>query len=1203
MSDAPRSSRPASGIRLPVRRLVSSVLISTAALGLGLAQGSPAAVIGGGLHAGLASGTAGSTQPLAASSGTPGGDGVGPVVRTARAFGVSKPVAQLPRVPQALSQRIGRVSENEGGHAAHTVEASAPLGDGALQSSPPASSISPTSQNFEGIDVGESSSDGVFVGAPPDTNGDVGPNDYVQIVNTTFAIYSKTGELKAGPSPINSLWDSAPQQFNCDAQSRGDPIVQYDALADRWLISQFNFPGAAVIAPPFDQCFAISQTADPTGAYFLYDFTYSATLFNDYPHIGVWPDAYYMSVNQYDTTTPNQDFHSAGACAFDRTKMLAGDASATSQCFDESASDPMTRNSGGYEAAEANSDYLYHGQLPSDVDGTTPPPAGEPNFFMQMLNSKTPGQDKLLEFKFHVDWATPTNSWFGSAPGQGTSASPATPIEIPVADFDPLCNQDNTTDDRNCIPQVDADPNADYSLPGMPDVGDYLDSIGDRLMYRLAYRNFGDHEALVLNNTVNAGAGDTFVGNGHAGIRWYEIRDPDGTPTVFQESTFAPDAAHRWMGSIAMDQSGNIALGYSKSSSTQHPSINYVARHAGDPLDQMTLGEGTIIDGMGTQQDTGRRWGDYSAMQVDPDGCTFWYTQEYYAGTGTFSWNTRIGAFALPKCGDPKVSLGASASLVPANTDFTYTIGVISGVNAATATITDTIPAGLTLLSATPSTGSCSGSVKVTCDVGQLPAGGLATIELKVHAGPAADITNTVDLLANPDGNPANNSASVAIRIIDPCAVGGAVLVTDTAGDQVGTSQQDVESVAVGEPFVAGGANKLVFTLKVNNLSPAPQPNSYWYEYFSYGKVSWFVVMETASTPVNPTFRYGYFAIDPTTGVNTENDVGVIDGSDGDTGAFNADGTITITLSDSKIDPAVGGGSGTPPGPGSVITNVHGETRNLVGVLLVLADGTASANYTLVGNAFCAPNTAPTASLTATPTSGKTPLPVSFDASGSSDPDSGDSVGSFTFRFGDGTPPVTQATPTVSHTYLDPGVFHASVLVRDQKGLQSTAASVVDITVTGKPRPTPTPTPTATGPPLPGKCTILGTAAAETLVGTPGADVICGLGGKDKIIGRGGADIIYGGGGNDRLRGGPGKDRLFGGKGADRLAGGSNRDVIHGGGGRDRIGGGSAGDKLFGDGGDDTLNGGSGKDSLNGGRGSDRCSTGTGGGSRRSCER
>jgi uncharacterized repeat protein (TIGR01451 family) len=903
-----------------------------------------------------------------------------PVVSLPAAFGESRPVRDLPKT--APRSGLGGPSLPGPGEEESLIH---PTGDGsyhgpdpALQQSSAGSGIPPTSQNFEGNDIGESSSDGVFIGAPPDTNGDVGPNHYVQIVNTVFSVYSKTGQRLTGPTPINNLWKSDPNsQFNCTAQSRGDPIVQYDPLANRWLISQFNFPGGVTFAPPFDQCIAISKTADPTGAYFLYDFNYSATLFNDYPHFGVWPDAYYMSVNQFDTTTPNTDFHSAGACAFERAKMLVGDSAARQVCFDESTFDPK----------DASGNYIYGGQLPSDLDGSTPPPTGSPNFFMQFLDSTTAGNDKLLEFKFHVDWTNPANSTFGNGKPNGNG----TPIQIPVADFSSnLCNFGNT---RSCLPQKESP--------------DGLDAIADRIMYRLAYRNFGDHESLVLNHTVNvAGAPSN-----HAGIRWYEIRSPNTTPTVYQQSTFAPDAEHRWMGSIAMDQAGDIALGYSLTSASRNPAIAYTARRAGDPLGQMTLGEGLLYQGLGAQTDTDSRWGDYSSLSVDPNGCTFWYTQEHYLGTGSFNWGTRIGSFTLPVCGDPQISLSASSPVVRVRSDFTYTIGVTTGQSPALgASVSDVLPTGVTLLAVTPSRGSCIGTATVTCNLGDLPAGDLETITLTVHTKAAGNLTNTATLsTSSADSNLANNVASIGTQIYDPCIPPGAVMATDPAGDQTGTAQQDYTSVAIAEPFLGNNVNKLVFTQKVQNLSPTPQANSYWYEHFSYGGVSYFVDMETAtSATLSPTFHYGRFDVDPSTGFNTQKVLGLADA-----GTFAADGTITITLSNSKLnqnpDPTQPP-NGTPPSAGSLISGIHGETRVLVGALLVLVDSTSSGSYALSGNDFCATNTPPTAALQATPSNGPAPLTVTLSGSGSSDPDPGDRVASYTFYFGDGSTPVTQSS-------------------------------------------------------------------------------------------------------------------------------------------------------------------------------------------------
>jgi uncharacterized repeat protein (TIGR01451 family) len=952
---------------------------------------------------------------------------VQPTVKTAAAFGVSAPVRDLPRwVPPSGTGALPGLGEKEESLIHPTGDGSYLGPDPALQQSSGGSGIPPTSQNFEGIDIGESSSDGVFVGAPPDTNGDVGPNHYVQIVNTVFAVYSKTGTRLSGPTPINALWQSAPNaaQFNCTAQSRGDPIVQYDPLADRWLISQFNFPGVAVIAPPFDQCIAISQTPDPTGAYFLYDFNYSATLFNDYPHFGVWPDAYYMSVNQFDTTTVNTDFHSAGACAFERAKMLVGSPSAKQVCFDESTFDPK----------DASGNFIYGGQLPSDLDGTgvganfaRPPSTGEPNFFMQFLDSTTAGQDKLLLFKFHVDWQNAMNSTFGNGQPNGNGK----PIEISVADFNSnLCNYA-----RSCLPQKDSP--------------DGLDAISDRLMYRLAYRNFGDHESLLLNHTVSVDAANPPK---HAGIRWYEVRNPNGNPAVYQQSTFAPDAESRWMGSLAMDSAGNIALGYSLTSATRNPAIAYTARRASDPLGQMTLGEGLLFQGLGAQKGTNSRWGDYSSIAVDPNGCTFWYTQEHYLGTGTFNWGTRIGAFTLPFCGDPQISLSASSSLVRVRSDFTYSIGVITGQSPALGvSVSDVLPPGVTLLSVTSSKGSCQGTATVICNLGDLPAGDLETITLTVHTNATGTLTNNATLsTSSQDPNLANNVASSVTQVYDPCALPGAVVATDPTGDQTGTSQQDITSVAIAEPYFGPNTSKLVFTLKVQNLTNPPQPNAYWYEHFSYGGVSYFVDMETATdVTFAPTFHYGRFDVDPSTGFNTQNVLGAADA-----GTFSADGTITITLSNSKLnqDPdPTRPPTGTPPGAGSLFSGIHGETRALVGVFLVLVDSTSGGPYTLSGNAFCAPNTPPTAALQAAPTSGSAPLTVNFNASGSMDPDPGDSVVSYTFYFGDGSSPVTQSSPTVSHIYNNPGTYHATLTVTDSHGQESTNAASVDIQVTVPP--------------------------------------------------------------------------------------------------------------------------------------------------------
>jgi hypothetical protein len=427
-----------------------------------------------------------------------------------------------------------------------------------------------TGVNFDGVN----NIDGVY---PPDTNGDVGPNHYVQWVNLHFQIWDKSGHSLYGPAAGNTLWNGFGGP--CASQNAGDPVVLYDPLADRWVLSQFTS------SSPYGECVAVSQTGDPTGSYYRYFFQFSTSVFYDYPHMGVWPDGYYMSANRFGGVF--QSYQGASAIVFDRAKMLNGQPA-------------------NYQEKQTSSSYGT--LLPSDLDGSTPPPAGEPNFFAAR------GSTSLNLWSFHVDWATPGNS------------SLSGPTSLPVAPYNQLCSGT-----RSCVPQ-----------PGTS-VG--LDGLGDRLMHRLAYRNFGDHEALVATHSAN-------VGSGQAGVRWYEIRNPNGTPGIYQQGTYAPDATNRWLGSIAMDKDGNIALGYSVSSSTVYPGIRYTGRLAGDPLNQMTQGEAAMMNGSGSQTGTASRWGDYAMMAVDPtDDCTFWFTTEYIPTTGGAPWRTRIGSFKFPGCG------------------------------------------------------------------------------------------------------------------------------------------------------------------------------------------------------------------------------------------------------------------------------------------------------------------------------------------------------------------------------------------------------------------------------------------------------------------------------------------------------------------------------------------------------------------------
>ena len=337
----------------------------------------------------------------------------------------------------------------------------APVGeDAALQKLPLPLVGTTNGLNFEGV-----SANGF---APPDTNGSVGLTQFVQITNVEFAVYDKTtGATLLGPALINTVWSGF--GGDCDTGGNGgDPVVLWDKAAQRWVISQLSGTYAS-------WCMAVSQTSDATGSYYRYAFSSGSNL-DDYPKVGVWPDAYYRATNSF---LNGSSFIGAKACAYDRTSMLTG-GSANAVCFQESSA--------------------VASLLPSDVDGNTPPPSGSPNYYLELLSSSTLGI-----FQFHVDFAIPANSTFTG------------PTTITVASYSEL-----------------------GTVPQPPGDGTQLDSLSDRLMFRLAYRNFGTYEALVVTHSVTAGSS--------GGARWYEIHSPGSSPTVYQQGTFAPDSTYRWMG-------------------------------------------------------------------------------------------------------------------------------------------------------------------------------------------------------------------------------------------------------------------------------------------------------------------------------------------------------------------------------------------------------------------------------------------------------------------------------------------------------------------------------------------------------------------------------------------------------------------------------------------------------------------------------
>jgi len=475
--------------------------------------------------------------------------------------------------------------------------------------------------NWEGIPL-----TGVL---PPDTNGQAGLNHYVQIVNASSGaqvrVWNKSG-AQLYDFGLQNLW---PSNDVCRIDALGDPVVLYDQLADRWILTQFALPD-----PPYYECIAVSKAGAPTdnpGDWHLYSFKVHDAKMNDYPKLGVWPDGYYMSANQFYT---DGSWAGAGVWVFDRDAMLNGDA-ASFQYFD------LSNLSNG-----------YGGLLPSNLMGDALPPSGAPNYFMSIDMNWSGSDDTLHIFEFHVDWNTPANSSFTFIK------------DIVVDPFNWDFDGSGGSRDNWDIPQ--------------PDTSVELDSLSDRLMMHLWYRNFGDHESLVVNHTVNVGDGSD-----HAGVRWYEIRGGavDATladAVIYQQGTYAPDSDNRWMGSVAMDHVGDLAIGYSVSSTSVHPSIRYAGRLAGDPLGTLPQAEAQIIAGGGSQTHTAARWGDYSSLTVDPaDDCTFWYATEYIASTTSAHWQTRVGSFKFDAC-TPDFTLSASpaSQSVCAGNDALYTIAV-----------------------------------------------------------------------------------------------------------------------------------------------------------------------------------------------------------------------------------------------------------------------------------------------------------------------------------------------------------------------------------------------------------------------------------------------------------------------------------------------------------------------------------------------
>lgn len=496
---------------------------------------------------------------------------------------------------------------------------------------------------------------------PPDTNGDVGINEYIAYINVGWKVFSKAnGATLAGPFLGNTFW--AGFGGPCETNNTGDPIVLYDKFADRWFFSQFT----SSANPDGRQCVAISTTGDPLGPYNRYEFLFPG-LFNDYPKVGIWVDegnsrsGYYLTTHDFfDVGGPNQAFVQASFSVMERDTMLTGQPARFVRFTD---TDSPSGNA--------------FGALPPHIDSATPAPAG----MCAPFTHNESGENSYLIWDFCVDWTDPQNLSSLSQPRFLPASAPYEPI------FDNV-----------------AQPN------GAP----ALDEFGSNTMYRATVQTFpaasGLAPSLLVNHVVNAGGGVH-------GVRWAHIQlDPQDTlfdggfeafeanefgAKLIDDGVFAPDSDSRWMGAISMDQSGNIGLGYMVSSTTLDPTIRYTGREPGDAPHSMRT-EQVCVDG-GGQQTVDSRWGDYSTTSIDPtDQCTFWHYNEYNTATSVANWSTRVCSFRFPSCGQASLIARAvevnGASVCTANGDpqFKFALHPLNGLTGSVSLAGSNLPAGAT---------------------------------------------------------------------------------------------------------------------------------------------------------------------------------------------------------------------------------------------------------------------------------------------------------------------------------------------------------------------------------------------------------------------------------------------------------------------------------------------------------------------------
>ncbi|MGI8788670.1 MAG: FG-GAP-like repeat-containing protein [Pyrinomonadaceae bacterium] len=567
------------------------------------------------------------------------------------------------------------------------------------------------SLTFDGATQADNAAQGVGALLPPDVNGDVGLNHYVSSVNLVLKIFNKSGTVVAGPIKTNSLFAALPAGDPCRTLNDGDPVVVYDPLADRWHISQFAVP-----APTNYQCVALSVTGDPTGAYYVWSYAYPGQLFNDYPKVGVWTDAYHMTFNQFNNA--GTQFLGLGILSQDRAKALVGDPTAGAVYINVGLTEP---NSGG--------------ALPGDIDGFVGPPAGLAEIIGSPISDEIGDPfDGLRIYKWVPNFSNPASSVLTVV-----GNTQMTPFDL------------RSPSGRGDIEQMG---------------GTGLDSLAGRSMHRFAYRNFGTTanpvNSYVGNFTVNvSGVNPTTAATYQSAVRWFEMRRVGDTLSFFDQGTHnltpgdGANGLNNWMASIAQDYLGDIALGFSQAGTTQRADIK-IAGRTNNVQNSGVLNEGEALfyAAGGSQTSTSNRWGDYSSMNPDPsDDCTMWYTQEYYATTSGAGWSTRVGKFKFPGCtAAPKATItgtvsfcSGGAAIANASVDAT---GGFNRVTGAGGTYTLTVSPGTYTVTASKANGYIPSSQTVTVANGQT-----ATVNICL-TGVAVVTSGTVGIVSESCGIP-----------------------------------------------------------------------------------------------------------------------------------------------------------------------------------------------------------------------------------------------------------------------------------------------------------------------------------------------------------------------------------------------------------------------------------------------------------------